>query len=186
MAQHRRALERLLYAVQHDKGATLLLEEVGCGKTTLTRAFILQLKEDKYDAGVVTNPSLPARDFLEEIDQQLGASASGTKVDLLRGLNGHLMRNRERGKVTVRIAIRCTLNPLSAEGSIQCVAFRLKNAGDTRGIFTEEAVRLIYQYTRGIPRSVNNLCDLCLLEGYTASAWTVDAAPVRRVAQERR
>lgn len=111
-----------------------MLEEVGCGKTTLTRAFILQLKEDKYDAGVVT----------------------------------------------------CTLNPLSAEGSIQCVAFRLENAGDTRGIFTEEAVRLIYQYTRGIARSINNLCDLCLLEGYTARAWTVDAAPVRRVAQERR
>ena len=238
--QHRRALALLLYAVQHDKGAALLTGDIGCGKTTLTRAFILQLAEDRYDVGVVTNPSLPPRDFLEEVNLQLGVSASGNKVDLLRGLNGHLLRNLERGKATVlivdegqgitdpavfeelrmllnfqlndrfllslllvgqpelqdriaaipqlnqRIAIRCRLKPLNAEESAQYVAFRLKKAGATQGIFTEEAMRLIYQHARGIPRSINTLCDLCLLEGCIAKAPAVDAALVQRVVPELR
>ncbi len=236
-SQHRRALARLLYAVQNDKGAALLTGEIGCGKTTLTRAFTLHLAEDTYDVGVVTNPSLPPRDLLDEINAQLGISGSGDKLDLLRALNGHLMRNRERGKTTVlivdegqgitdpavfeelrmllnfqlndrfllalvlvgqpelqeriaaipqldqRIAVHCHLGPLGVEESIQYVAFRLKKAGATRGLFTEEALRLIHQQARGIPRSLNTLCDLCLLEGYAAKATAVDAAIVRRVAQ---
>ncbi len=239
-SQHRRALARLLYAVQHDKGAALLTGTIGCGKTTLTRAFILQLAENKYDVGVVTNPSLPPRDFLDEINLQLGVSSSGNKVELLRGLNGHFMRNLERGKTTVlivdegqgitdpavfeelrmllnfqlndrfllalllvgqpelqdriaaipqfdqRVAIRCHLTPLEVEESLQYITFRLKKAGATRGIFTEEAMRLIHQHARGIPRSINTLCDLCLLEGYAAKASAVDGAIVRRVAQENR
>ncbi len=239
-SQHRRALGRLAYAAQHGKGAALLTGEIGCGKTTLTWAFILQLAEDQYDVGVVTNPSLPPRDFLDEVNLQLGVSASGTKLDLLRALSAHLMRNVERGKATVlivdegqgitdpavfeelrmllnfqlndrfllslvlvgqpelqgrvaaipqldqRIAIRCHLAPLDAEESLQYITFRLKKAGATRGIFTEEAMRLVHQHTRGIPRSINTLCDLCLLEGYLAQASGVDGATVRRVAQQGR
>ena len=92
--QHREALARLVYTVKHNKGAALLVGDVGSGKTTLSRALILQLAEDKFDVGLVTNPSLPGNDFLEEIDLQLGiAPSSSTKVTLLRGLNDRLLRN---------------------------------------------------------------------------------------------
>lgn len=240
-SQHRQALARLLYAVRQGKGAALLTGEIGCGKTTVSRAFILHLAENAYDVGVVTNPSLPSRDFLEEINLQLGMSqVSGSKMDLLRALNGHLLRNMERGKTTVlvvdeaqgitdaavfeelrmllnfqlndrfllalvlmgqpelkdrvadirqleqRIAIRAHLSPLDAGESVQYIGFRLKKAGATRGIFTQDALRLIYQYSRGIPRSINTLCDLCLLEGSAAKASAVDAALVRRVLQGHR
>ena len=66
--------------------------------------FILQLAQEKYDVGLVTNPSLPSLDFLEEIDLQFGITPSGTtKVALLRSLNDRLVANLREGKETVLV-----------------------------------------------------------------------------------
>ena len=43
-------------------------------------------------------------------------------------------------------------------------------AGPPTPIFTEEAIKLIFDFTRGTPREINNLCDVALLVGYYASA----------------
>ena len=236
-SQHREALARLVYTVKHNKGAALLVGDVGSGKTTLSRALILQLAEDKYDVGLVTNPSLPGNDFLEEIDLQLGITpSSSTKVTLLRGLNDRLLRNAQDGRETVlivdeahcirdpevfeelrmllnfqlndrflmtliligqpeikeiiarikqleqRIAIRYYLKPLDEPETTQYVIFRLQKAGAKRSLFSREALQFVWQHARGLPRQINNLCDLCLLEGYATHAQEIDAGLVRRVA----
>jgi general secretion pathway protein A len=43
-------------------------------------------------------------------------------------------------------------------------------AGRTTPIFTEDAIKLIFDFTRGTPREINNLCDVALLVGYTKRA----------------
>ncbi|HNQ02646.1 MAG TPA: hypothetical protein PKN59_10180, partial [Syntrophales bacterium] len=58
--------------------------------------------------------------------------------------------------------------------------FRLGRAGATREIFTPDAFEAIYRQTRGVPRRVNNLCDMCLLIGFGIQAETIDAAVVRK------
>ena len=101
---HQEALERLLYAVQYGKGSVVLTGEAGCGKSTLSRVFLLKLEEDTYDVGLLINPSLPADELLHEIALQLDvSSASSQRSALLRSLSAHLLANAEEGRTTVLI-----------------------------------------------------------------------------------
>lgn len=81
-----------------------------------------------------------------------------------------------------RIAIRFHLKPLSEPETTQYVTYRLQKAGAGRPLFSPEALQIVWRHTRGVPRSINTLCDLCLLEGYAIRAQAADAALVQRVA----
>src|SRR5437867_6774888 len=102
-AKHEEARHRLLYAVHARKGVLLLTGEIGCGKTLLSRAIILNLPRSTYDIALVANPALPAMDFLTEVLYQLGIEATGTKVELLHRLNDSLLANRRQGLETVLV-----------------------------------------------------------------------------------
>ena len=79
-----------------------------------------------------------------------------------------------------RIAIRHHLKPLDQTETVRYIGFRLQRAGAKSPLFTDEALQRIWQDTQGVPRLINTLCDLCLLEGYTTGARTVDASMVTR------
>jgi type II secretory pathway predicted ATPase ExeA len=73
-----------------------------------------------------------------------------------------------------RIAIRYHLNTLDDAHTGRYIAHRLRLAGRSSPIFTEEAVRLIFDFTRGTPREINNLCDIALLVGYSKKVREID------------
>ena len=69
-----------------------------------------------------------------------------------------------------RIALRCHIGPLGPEEARQYIRHRLRVAGASdAGIFTDGAVQRITEYSRGIPRVINTLCDHCLISGYADS-----------------
>lgn len=80
-----------------------------------------------------------------------------------------------------RIPMRLSLSPLSEEDTASYIHFRLKTAGARKRIFTDKAIKLIHQEAEGIPRSINNLCDLCLLEGVRAKVLEVEQSLVKTV-----
>jgi len=83
-----------------------------------------------------------------------------------------------------RIAIRYYLNPLDHTHTANYIAHRLKTAGKQQKIFTDEAVKLIFDFTRGTPREINNLCDISLLVGYSKRLREIDEKIVGEVIKD--
>jgi general secretion pathway protein A len=83
-----------------------------------------------------------------------------------------------------RIAIRYHLNALDYAHTAAYVAHRLRMAGRTRPLFTEDAIQLIFDFTRGTPREINNVCDVALLVGYTRRAGEVGEKIVAEVIKD--
>lgn len=77
-----------------------------------------------------------------------------------------------------RIAIKYHLEPLNFENTIRYIIFRLKKAGASRGIFTKRSLRVIFQYSKGFPLRINNLCDRTLLIGLMRRAKQIDSKVV--------
>lgn len=102
-AKHETARRRLLYGIQARKGAVMLTGKIGCGKTLLSRALILNLPRSKYDVALVANPALPGPEFLAEILYQFGLESQGSKADVLHRLNDRLLANQRQGLDSVLV-----------------------------------------------------------------------------------
>ncbi len=84
-----------------------------------------------------------------------------------------------------RIAVYYHLSPLTIEETFDYILHRLKVAsGSDRKFFTDGALDLIYKFSRGVPRLVNQICDSSLLSGYVAEATIIDEKILHEVIAE--
>lgn len=65
-----------------------------------------------------------------------------------------------------RVGIKCHLDSLNETDTKNYIIHRLKVVGGSEAIFTDEAMKLIFEHTGGIPRRINRICDLSLLAGF--------------------
>lgn len=63
-----------------------------------------------------------------------------------------------------RIAIKWHLHRFDHANTAAYIRHRLKVAGCERPIFSDEALYLVHKISNGVPRRINNVADLCLLE----------------------
>jgi type II secretory pathway predicted ATPase ExeA len=73
-----------------------------------------------------------------------------------------------------RIAIKYHLTPFDQEDTARYITFRQEKAGAKKSVFTSVALERIYEITEGVPRKINNLCDLSLLVGFSKNGKTID------------
>jgi general secretion pathway protein A len=83
-----------------------------------------------------------------------------------------------------RVALRYQLGAMKVEATSAYVTHRLKVAGCERELFTPEALSLVHQYSRGIPRLINVICDNSLFEAFLVKKDIVDAETVDGVATD--
>jgi general secretion pathway protein A len=83
-----------------------------------------------------------------------------------------------------RVALRCKVNVIpGVEEVAKYIAERLKIAGNSKAnLFDQDSIELIYQYSEGIPRQVNNLCDNALLTAYSLGKKRISRAIIEEVA----
>ncbi len=80
-----------------------------------------------------------------------------------------------------RVASSFHLSSMDAKTVRQYIGHRLKVAGAPRNLFSPTATELIYEVTGGVPRLVNQLCDLALVYAFTRGQQGVVRNTVQRV-----
>ncbi|MCR4336420.1 MAG: AAA family ATPase [Candidatus Omnitrophica bacterium] len=84
-----------------------------------------------------------------------------------------------------RISVFFHISPLSREDAKAYILHRLRIASGTNTeFFTEEALDAVYEFSRGTPRLINQICDSALLTGYTEDTKVIDRKIIEEVVQE--
>ena len=83
-----------------------------------------------------------------------------------------------------RIAMRCVMDAMTREETASYIGHHVKLAGRADTLFAADAVDLIHNTSRGLPRAVNNLAVQALLAAYADRKAIVDLASARVAVNE--
>ncbi|HEY4932110.1 MAG TPA: AAA family ATPase [Terriglobales bacterium] len=85
-----------------------------------------------------------------------------------------------------RVSLRCQLLPLDEEQTRGYVLSRLERAGakPEPPIFEPEALNKVFEYSRGIPRIINNLCENGMVNAFAREQRNVTAEMITEVAAD--
>lgn len=155
----------------------------------LNQRLLENMDQDKTTLLIIDEAQLIFRDTFEEIRLLLNFQLNDRFLLTLILIGQPELRDIILGikQLNQRIAIKYHLNPLSYEDSVTYIGFRLEKAGlakKKKKIFDQQAVDEIYNYSQGIPRKINNVCDMSLLVGFTAKAKVIDSAIIKKVVEE--
>jgi general secretion pathway protein A len=100
--------------------------------------------------------------------------------ELNRKLNLYELRQLQQ-----RIMVRYHIMPLVKEDIKDYINHRLHVAGSSDRIkFTEEAVQMISDFSSGLPRLINIICDRALLAGFVAETNLIDGQIITGCSEE--
>src|SRR5450755_409393 len=207
--RHNEALANLHYGVGRRKGFIVITGEVGTGKTLLVRCLLAELRKNNIAFGYVFNPLLSTTEFFQYIMADLGLQYSGrSKTEMLLDLNRFLIQRHARGLITALVVdeaqalrpelleeIRLLTNletsqqkllPLDEEQTRGYVLSRLERAGakPEPAIFEPEALLKVFEYSRGIPRIINNLCENAMVNAFAREQRNVTPDMIAEVAAD--
>jgi general secretion pathway protein A len=93
-------------------------------------------------------------------------------------------RLKQLPQLKQRLIIDYHLNPLDEQDAQLYLNHRLRIAGAQQELFDEQAKKLIYRYSGGIPRVINGICDMALLEGFVTGSKIVDEGLIKKVVKD--
>jgi len=178
--------EQLLAMINDDFG----LSVTGRDKVTLLRDlndFLLeQFAEGNQPILIIDEAQNLSADLLEDIRMLSNLESSNSKLlqiilvgqpELIETLaSEELMQLRQR------IGVNCHLKPLSLEETGEYIVHRMTVAGNGEALeLPAGTLDLIYQYSRGIPRLVNTICDFLMLSAFAEEMTTVSLEMAREV-----
>lgn len=83
-----------------------------------------------------------------------------------------------------RIALRYAMTGMTPTETASYATHHLKLVGRSDTLFSDDALTLIHQVSRGMPRAVNNLCVQALIAAYATSKAIVDESSARAAVTE--
>lgn len=181
--------EQLIAMINDDFG----LDVEGKSKTKLLselNEFLINQYSDKFQPILLIDEAQNlSPDLLEEIRM-----LSNLETDRAKLLQIILVGQPELKKTLMmpeliqlrqRININYHIAPLTIDETERYIKHRLSVAGNPDAIeFEDTMVSRIYQFSRGIPRLVNILCDFALLAAYVDARKTVNIEIIQEVIKD--
>lgn len=96
------------------------------------------------------------------------------------------LRLPELKQFAQRISSDFHLTPLNLEQLTEYIKYRLKVADAQQMLFTKNAIRMIFNFSKGVPRMVNTYCDLSLVYAFADGLDVVDWKTVMAVARDKK
>jgi general secretion pathway protein A len=96
-----------------------------------------------------------------------------------------MLRSPQLLQFAQRVSSDFHLKPLTPNEVAEYIDYRLTAAGGQFRLFTDEAYRSIAHASRGIPRTINILCDTALVYGFAAAADVISADLVAMVIENK-
>jgi type II secretory pathway predicted ATPase ExeA len=100
-----------------------------------------------------------------------------------------MLDSPELRQLKQRVGLRCQLKPLTFEESKGYIRRRLELAGANShagATFPDETISVIHDFSHGIPRVINNICENCLISAYGKQTREITAELVREVSSDLR
>lgn len=242
--EHNTALKRLEIAIRLRRGMSLILGDVGTGKTTLSRTLFQTFigEENNFIFHMILDPNFKSEyqfisnltkvfginpesrstfDYRDAIEKYLfqkgveenktivllideGQKLSQPHLEILRTLLNYetneykllqlvimaqmelLPRVKKIRNFMDRVSLKYIINPLDENETKEMILFRLNQAGfdNGRSLFTDEAIKLIYEFSQGYPRKISLICHNSLERMIMLDKDAIDAEIVSRLISE--
>ncbi len=85
-----------------------------------------------------------------------------------------LLKKPELQQFNQRVAVDFFIPPLAGFEVAKYIQHRLEIAGRIKPLFTPEAIKMIGEAAKGVPRSINILADTALVYGFSAGSLFID------------
>jgi type II secretory pathway predicted ATPase ExeA len=92
-----------------------------------------------------------------------------------------MIRQPNLEQLAQRIAVSFHLDPLDRDTTTAFIKHRLRAVGGSGEEFTEDAMVHVHEVTRGVPRLINQFCDMALLYAWTREKHQVTRAILGQV-----
>jgi putative secretion ATPase (PEP-CTERM system associated) len=163
--------EEMLYLILQDFGIEIKNTSKVMMLTTLNSFLIEKFAARQNPVIIIDEAQNLAPDVLEEL--RLLSNLETDRQKLLQIVLvgqpelGGMLAKRSLRQLRQRIPGVLEMRPLQAREVNEYIRFRLRTAGMRNGHlqFTTDAQRAIYDYSAGIPRLINQVCDRVLIRG---------------------
>jgi general secretion pathway protein A len=85
-----------------------------------------------------------------------------------------ILQRPEMAQIAQRVSVEHHLEPLDYAETKEYIRHRLEVAGTEQPLFDDDAVKLFFLLSGGVPRLINTLCDYALVHAYALDKQQVD------------
>ncbi len=96
-----------------------------------------------------------------------------------------VLRRPELHQLAQRVSVDYYLDTMDPNETFEYIRHRVAIAGGDENLFDIEAVKEIYEASKGVPRLTNTICDTALVYGYAEQAKTIGPGIIKEVVRDK-